>query len=152
MIDRFKKWLSKKDKTGTNVSYAPKSVGTNIDEFINESNELLSYLLDDGLFTLKVSNYLYDHKITLLVNQDYYEDEELQTLHHNINGYNTIKFEDIKDDFIPYVTYMSRKYIIDNAISIVNEDNFYTRNFKIDELETVKDNVELTYISFYLRK
>lgn len=137
MIDRFNSWLTKKN--GKNS--APMIVGTDIKEFERESIELLSYLLDMGIL-FNIETYGYHYKIVLSVDD----------VNENCD---TIKFSTIKDDFIQYITYIGREYIIDQETTITycDEDfTFRTKTCQNRDLENLDDDIEVSNISFYLRK
>lgn len=143
MIDRFKNWLGK-NKKDSNIKLAPTLVGTNIDGFMKDTNDMLSFLLDENKIKIKLDEYLHEYKVTLEVRQSKYfvEDENIIT----------VPFNKIKDDLIPYLEYASRKYVIDNDINIKNESGFLkSKSRTIEQLKTI-NNLHFTSINFYIRK
>lgn len=68
MIDRFKNWLGK-NKKDSNIKHVPTFVGTDIVEFMKDTKDILSFLIDDNDIEIKSNEYLYDYKITLEVRQ-----------------------------------------------------------------------------------
>lgn len=135
MIDKFKSYISKR-------SGAPKILGTNIEDFKRESKDLLSNLLDSEPLLLNIETYGFHYKIILYVND----------VNENCD---TIKFSKIKNDFIQYVRYMSRKYPIDQefSVTICDEDfNFKSKTYSLKEIDDIDENLDIRDISFYMRK
>ncbi len=133
MIDRFKKWLSSNKKKEVKPINLNK---TDIEQFRKESNDILSYILDNGDIFIVIDEYLKDYKVRLVVDTDICE---------------TKNFYDIKEDFIQYIYYMFRKYKIEQQVQFSNDKESFYKNYQISELDNLP-NIKFNYISFYIRK
>lgn len=152
MIDKFKAWLSRKDNSMKKSKIESPIHVENIEDFKKESEDILSYLLDDGSISIKVENDDNQYKVEIIVNQIEHDDEFLQELDRSINGYKTVSFENVKEDITQYFNYINKKYIINAHFRIENDDNFTYKIYKISEIDEVPKYLNFNRIVFYIKK